>query len=590
MAQNQQDYDDPGHVLQRYSNAAELQNYNIRRMRGIMNHFNIPFRDDNGIILPQFRTGNNAFILRRQPYIDAIIAHFRQPPQDPVPQPAPNPAPNIPVNQPVQQPQNVNFVEAFQQLLRQLNESKEQKFNRKFHGKKTESIQDFIKYCKTYKELYSKTDDWIYKKILTNGFQGYAAKIAHDNRGISFYDLKSLFDWSYRQFYGEEQLDKKQESWERFRQEPNENIDSAYHRYLALLNDYKVAISFAAERGANSVLNVPPTEKESFTYFINGLYKETQLILLTQIETQNKSWNLQSVKDVMRSVKALTVSSHGLNLKYSHNARRYNNRNKFSNEISFENSQTRNSATEDEVKTPSQIRKDTRKCYNCNEIGHIAPNCPKKKQQQIKPNPMQTQPKLSEQARQKESKVENLYMENPHHRAFQNIYEDHFMIEAPMNFWSDDEDFEEQHSPDCCCWSCSSKLKEDFDIELSISNLDENEKEKNEINKDFEKESFSNEISFENSQTRNNNSDSESSMSTLKEESARLEAISVEQPKEAVIKRHGQNSELRMNPSSNQSKIDKITNVKPNNEQKNNEQFSLESDEFMKRKSTRFKH
>ena len=79
-------------------------------------------------------------------------------------------------------------------------------------------------------------------------------------------------------------------------------------------------------------------------------------------------------------------------------------------------------------------------------------------------------------------------------------------------------------------------------------------------------------------------------MSTLKEESARLEAISVEQPKEAVIKRHGQNSELRMNPSSNQSKIDKITNVKPNDEQKNDEQFSLESDEFMKRKSTRFKH
>ena len=102
MAQNQQDYDDPGHVLQRYSNAAELQNYNIRRMRGIMNHFNIPLRDDNDAILPQFRTGNNTFILRRQPYIDAILAHFRQPAQNPAPQPAPNP--------PIQQPQNVNIV------------------------------------------------------------------------------------------------------------------------------------------------------------------------------------------------------------------------------------------------------------------------------------------------------------------------------------------------------------------------------------------------------------------------------------------------------------------------------------------------
>ena len=50
-------------------------------------------------------------------------------------------------------------------------------------------------------------------------------------------------------------------------------------------------MQFVAERRASATVIVVPTEKESFTKFMNGLYRETQLILLTQMETHRKPCN-----------------------------------------------------------------------------------------------------------------------------------------------------------------------------------------------------------------------------------------------------------------------------------------------------------
>ena len=645
-----QDYDDPPNLLPRYTDALQLQDVNVRQMRGIMNHYGISLRDQNNNILPAFRAGNGRFDRHRQPYIDAILQHFRQQPNQPPPQPAPN-IPQQPPNNPPQQPQqqNINIVDALRQLMIQLNESKEQKFDKKFHGKKDESIQDFIKYCKTYKELYGKSSDWIYKKILTFGLQDYAARVAHDNRGITFYDLDTLFDWLYLQFYGEEQLDKKKELWETFRQEPRENIDSAYHRYLALLNDYKVAISFAAERGANSILNVPPTEKESFTCFFNGLYKETQLILLTQIETQQKAWNLQSIKEVMRSVKALTVSSHGLNLKYSHNSRRYRNNPNFDNtNKSQDKSKAEKSVSVDssgaksKVNKPQIPRKDTRRCYNCNEIGHIAPQCPKKKSNQVKSQPTSESAKEIDKTKPIQPKAQNyLINDDNNYNNHQGMYYDHFMMEVVEE--EDEDTFDEEHASHCNCWKCSHILptghvlfqetsEDDLDVFSSSEFIfddqeddthkdiswhsanwsdDENALEDDELTATHMNSSWNNTNSSDNKQAFRNekittiitkSSENEDQLNQQPiDGNGNIEStiISVNQPKETVAKGNiqGSRQKTKLHPRSNQSKIDKMyivktkqPKVKDTNFNRDTLKIDLEFNEFMKRKATRFKN
>ena len=73
------DYDDVDNVvLQQYNNEHELEKLNIRQMRGVMRYHNIPYLDDNGNILPPFRTNNDILIRRRAPYINAILMHFQQ--------------------------------------------------------------------------------------------------------------------------------------------------------------------------------------------------------------------------------------------------------------------------------------------------------------------------------------------------------------------------------------------------------------------------------------------------------------------------------------------------------------------------------
>ena len=515
MAQNQ-DYEVPQNILQRYNNQADFSAYTVIQIRGIMHHYNIPYRDANNQILPQFRTSNGNFIRIRRPYIDAVLQHFQQ--QQPAPNPNPLQPPAPPIIQP-QQNQNIQFlsVQALQQILQNMSDKKEQKFERKFHGKQEESVQDFIKYCNTYKELYGKTEDWMYKKILTNGLQNYAATVAHDNRGISFYDLNSLYDWLYLQFYGEQQLELKKKSWEEFQQNPREAIDVAYYRYIALKRDYERAIEFAAQRGANSSLNIAPTEKESFTKFFNGLYKETQLILLTQIETQNKEYKLSSIQQVLRSVKALTVSAHGLKLKYSydqrstvnnrnngnnnstsrnrknqnnpndqnnygqqqHRNRNYNRQydnNRYHNQQNYRNqnhhNQQRNNAnnyngndksilkkTENATEKRNESKNVTfnphadKTCYNCGEEGHIATNC--------------TNPK-------NQAKVEQNKQALAIEKQVQWQYPDHFYMIQHEDYSKQDTltvnhgHKEDDHEGNCECFTC---IQNSFEIEL----FDENE-------------------------------------------------------------------------------------------------------------------
>ena len=42
----QVDYDIPAVILQNYNNQQQLAVYTVRQMRGVMNHHNIPFRDN----------------------------------------------------------------------------------------------------------------------------------------------------------------------------------------------------------------------------------------------------------------------------------------------------------------------------------------------------------------------------------------------------------------------------------------------------------------------------------------------------------------------------------------------------------------
>ena len=89
----------PANILPRYDNQAQLSQHNVVNMRGIMHHFNIPYRDGQGNILPAFRGQNGNFIRLRRPYIDAIINHFNVNPPDQVPHnqipPAPRNVPNV---------------------------------------------------------------------------------------------------------------------------------------------------------------------------------------------------------------------------------------------------------------------------------------------------------------------------------------------------------------------------------------------------------------------------------------------------------------------------------------------------------------
>ena len=86
MANNEDYINVDGIVLQQYHNEAHFRGLNVRQIRGVMVHFNIPLRDINGDILPQYRSNNGNFIRYRAPYINAVLAHFQQqqaPPQQP---------------------------------------------------------------------------------------------------------------------------------------------------------------------------------------------------------------------------------------------------------------------------------------------------------------------------------------------------------------------------------------------------------------------------------------------------------------------------------------------------------------------------
>ena len=526
MAENR-DYDMPENVLQRYGNAADLAAHTIRQMRGIMHHHHIPYRDDNNNILETFRARNGNFIPRRQPYIDAIVQHFAQQVQN---QPA------APPNQPnnPQQPNNQNMqilsVAALQQILQSINEKKEQKFDRKFHGKPEESVQDFIKYCNTYRELYSKTEDWMYKKILTYGLQDYAARVAHDNRGTSYYDLKSLYDWLYVQFYGEQQLEIKKLAWEDFEQVPQEAIDVCYYRYIAVKSDYERAIEFAAARGANSSLNIAPTDKEAFTKFFNGLYKETQLVLLTQIETKGLDFKLNSIQQVLKSVKALTVSAHGLKLKYSYDQRstrsqrsqnnqfnrnnygqqqhknrshnqqnnnRYHNQNNYRNQNRHHENKTQNiyknkhnqQNTSNKNNTSNGNNPSTanngssrvtfnahadKTCYSCGKQGHIATNC-RNKSKTNQNNQHNNNPHQSDSNNNTQHHATAIERENAQASNKNNMwqYPDHFyLMEKSIDYREDDQSIEEDnHGLHCNCFTCiQESLKEPSLDELITCN------------------------------------------------------------------------------------------------------------------------
>ena len=55
--QNDNDYDNVDRIVrQRYDQEIDFRNMNVRQIRGVMNYHNIPYRDDNGNILPQYRT------------------------------------------------------------------------------------------------------------------------------------------------------------------------------------------------------------------------------------------------------------------------------------------------------------------------------------------------------------------------------------------------------------------------------------------------------------------------------------------------------------------------------------------------------
>ena len=535
MAENG-DYDMPDNILQRYGNA-DLAAHTMRQMRGIMHHHHIPYRDDNNNILDAFRARNGNFIPRRQPYIDAIVQHFAQQPQNqpaapPNQPPAPPNQPNNP-QQPVNQNMQILSVAALQQILQSINDKKEQKFDRKFHGKQDESVQDFIKYCNTYRELYSKTEDWMYKKILTYGLQDYAARVAHDNRGTSYYDLKSLYDWLYVQFYGEQQLEIKKKSWEEFEQIPQEAIDVCYYRYVAVKSDYERAIEFAAERGANSSLNVAPTEKEAFTKFFNGLYKETQLVLLTQIEVKGLDFKLNSVQQVLKSVKALTVSAHGLRLKYSydqrsaknqrhqnnqfnqnnygqqqrrnrnhnqqnnnrpHNQGNYSNQNQYcqSNAQNKYNNKTNQQHTSNKNYTshsnnpPTANNGSSKKnfnphanktCYNCGEQGHIATNCrnKSKRNQNNQQNDKTHQSNNDNDDNQNHAAV--IERENVHTSNRNNMwqYPDHFYLMEKLIDYSEDEESidTETHSLNCQCFTCIQESLEEPSLDELMKRNDE---------------------------------------------------------------------------------------------------------------------
>ena len=81
---NQNDYANVDNIVAEvYHLPEDFRCLNVMQMRGVMHHFKIPFRDNNGNILPQFRTNGNTFVTRRSPYIEAVLTHFEQRPQQP---------------------------------------------------------------------------------------------------------------------------------------------------------------------------------------------------------------------------------------------------------------------------------------------------------------------------------------------------------------------------------------------------------------------------------------------------------------------------------------------------------------------------
>ena len=256
--------------------------------------------------------------------------------------------------------------------------------------------------------------------MLSNGLNGEALNSADGNVHQAFTNLNTLHDWLCSQFYCVRKLEQARDNYENFRQRSQEAVGVAHYRYVQLRNAHTQAVAFTIE----------------FRFFINGLYPSINLqqMIMTFIGTREFPKTFASVKKTVDEVKSATISSGGLNLKYtcqnqtnnvsrngrrgrgrgrchnrSNNTNNSNNRNNNYNTRFIYNNARYNNTTRhnnrgrnshfhgrcrgrrrcnnntrhpknrnnnnNDNNTTNRYPNGTRRCYICNKFGHIAANC-----------------------------------------------------------------------------------------------------------------------------------------------------------------------------------------------------------------------
>ena len=258
----------------------------------------------------------------------------------------------------------------------------------KFHGKHGENPVTFIKSVKTYKTLYGKDEDVMYKHIVNHCLRDNAKDRWFMMRHIAV-DYKTLIDWLYEYFDGKANVEGKLKEWTQFRVTKGDSPRQMWIKYKELVYQIQAEVEFARERNVQSLLNKLPDQADLFRGFVNRVPQRIGEEIMKYIAMHDLSPTMINAEKAMIFVEkfmnpgyGITVSSYGQNYDIMHQ------------QYSFH----------DDVVKQSGKRKRFIKCWKCGG-NHKKVDCPEHVNRQ---NDKGTLPKASAR-KQKDAEIQFHY-------------------------------------------------------------------------------------------------------------------------------------------------------------------------------------